>query len=77
MLKNKNIVVTGAGSGIGQATSLLAASYGANVLCVDLTDGADTTGAHIARAGGSALAYRGNVAEESEDEGYNGAWSNG
>ena len=59
MLKNKNIVVTGAGSGIGQATSLLAASYGANVLCVDLTDGADATAAQIVQDGGSALAHRG------------------
>ena len=63
-------VVTGAGSGIGQATSLLAASYGANVLCVDLTDGANTTAAQIVQAGGSALAHRANVAEESEVEGY-------
>ena len=70
MLKNKNIVVTGAGSGIGQATSLLAASYGANVLCVDLTDGADATAAQIVQAGGSALAHLANVAEESEVEGY-------
>ena len=76
MLKNKNIVVTGAGSGIGQATSLLAASYGANVLCVDLTDGADTTAAQIVQAGGSALAHRANVAEESEVEGYIGACIN-
>ena len=56
MLENKNIVVTGAGSGIGQATSLLAASYGANVLCVDLTDGADTTVEQIVQAGGKAIA---------------------
>ena len=69
MLKNKNIVVTGAGSGIGKH-SLLAASYGANVLCVDLTDGANTTAAQIVQAGGSALAHRANVAEESEVEGY-------
>ena len=36
MLNNKNIVITGAGSGIGRATSLLAARYGANVCCVSI-----------------------------------------
>ena len=57
MLENKNIVVTGAGSGIGRATSLLAASYGANVFCVDLTDGAETTAAQIMESGGLSLIH--------------------
>ena len=68
MLENKNIVITGAGSGIGRATSLLAAGYGAKVVCVDLTDGAEQTAAQITAAGGSAIAVRANVAEEAEVE---------
>ena len=70
MLENKNILVTGAGSGIGRATSLLAASYGANVFCVDLTDGAETTAARIMESGGIAQGHRANVAEETEVEAY-------
>ena len=70
MLENKNIVITGAGSGIGRATSLLAAGYGAKVVCVDLTDGAEQTAAQITAAGGSAIAVRANVAEEAEVEAF-------
>ncbi|MFM8353491.1 MAG: SDR family NAD(P)-dependent oxidoreductase, partial [Gammaproteobacteria bacterium] len=35
-LANKRIVITGAASGIGRATSLLAAADGARVVAVDL-----------------------------------------
>ena len=34
--KNKNVIVTGAGSGIGQATALAFAEQGANVVLVDI-----------------------------------------
>jgi NAD(P)-dependent dehydrogenase (short-subunit alcohol dehydrogenase family) len=70
MLNNKNILITGAGSGIGRATSLLAAGYGANVFCVDLTEGAETTAAEIQAAGGTATSLRANVAEEAEVEAF-------
>ena len=70
MLNNKNILITCAGSGIGRATSLLAAGYGANVFCVDLTEGADTTAAEIQAAGGTATSLRANVAEEAEVEAF-------
>ena len=70
MLENKNIVITGAGSGIGRATSLLAAGYGAKVVCVDLTDGAEETAAEIIAAGGTATSVRANVAEEAEVEAF-------
>ena len=70
MLNNKNIVITGAGSGIGRATSLLAARYGANVCCVDLTDGVQVTADEIQAAGGKALAVRANVAEEAEVQAF-------
>lgn len=70
MLDKKNIVITGAGSGIGRATSLLAASYGANVLCVDISEGAGTTAEEIIANGGNATAVRANVAEEAEVQGF-------
>ena len=70
MLENKNIVITGAGSGIGRATSLLAAGYGAKVVCVDLTDGAEETTAEIIASGGTATSVRANVAEEAEVEAF-------
>ena len=70
MLTSKNIVITGAGSGIGRATSLLAASYGANIVCVDLTEGAQTTAQEIIGAGGSAVSVQADVTNEAEVEGF-------
>lgn len=64
MLAEKRIVITGAGSGIGRATSILAASYGAKVVCVDLSDGVNDTAAEIERNGGSALAITADVSDE-------------
>lgn len=54
----KSIVVTGAGSGIGRAASLLFAAEGGRVIVADKTDGADETVAMIAAAGGTAKAIR-------------------
>ncbi len=34
----KTVVVTGAGSGIGQAAAMLFASYGANVVAADISE---------------------------------------
>jgi len=50
-LEGRIAVVTGAGSGIGQATSLLFADHGAHVIAVDVTDGLD----HTARLGGGRI----------------------
>ena len=47
-LSGRIAIVTGAGSGIGRATSLLFAAEGATVIAADMTDGADET----ARMGG-------------------------
>ena len=64
MLAEKRIVITGAGSGIGRATSILAASYGAKVVCVDISDGVNDTVTEIERNGGSALAIAADVSDE-------------
>ena len=63
MLAEKRIVITGAGSGIGRATSILAASY-AKVVCVDISDGVNDTVTEIERNGGSALAIAADVSDE-------------
>ena len=64
MLTQKRIVITGAGSGIGRATSKLAAGYGAQVVCVDLTDSVEDTVTEITQAGGTAIAVQADVSDE-------------
>ena len=55
---DRTIIVTGAGSGIGRAASLLFASEGGSVVVADISDGADETARMIADAGGTAVALR-------------------
>lgn len=67
MLKNKVAVITGGGSGIGQATSLLLSRNGAKVIVLERNDEA----AHevvetIRKEGGQATAHYANVASSSE-----------
>lgn len=63
-LAGKRIVITGAASGIGRATCLLAASQGASVVAVDYAEKVDDTAAAIHEAGGSAIAVRADVSHE-------------
>jgi len=56
--KDKSIIVTGAGSGIGRATAMLFAREGGKVVVADKTDGADATAKLITDAGGTAVAIR-------------------
>lgn len=57
-------VVTGAGSGLGQATATRLAQEGAATACLDLAaDAAEETAAAIRAAGGTARAYRVDVAD--------------
>lgn len=37
-LNNKNIIITGAGSGIGRETSIIASKYGAKVIMIDVSE---------------------------------------
>ena len=70
MLSNKSIIITGAGSGIGRATSKLAAGYGAQVLCVDLSPEVHTTAEEINASGGKAVSLQADVSIEQEVQGY-------
>jgi len=68
-LVDKTAVVTGGGSGIGQASALMFAREGARVAVVDLAeDRAKLTAERIERAGGQALAIRADVAQAADNE---------
>jgi NAD(P)-dependent dehydrogenase (short-subunit alcohol dehydrogenase family) len=57
-------VITGAGSGLGRATSLRFAAEGATVACLDIVeDAAEKTAAEIAETGGTARALRVDVSD--------------
>jgi NAD(P)-dependent dehydrogenase (short-subunit alcohol dehydrogenase family) len=71
-LSAKRAIVTGAGSGIGRATSQLFAREGAAVLCVDKTEAVHETVEAIAKAGGKAIAMTADVGVEDQVQGYIG-----
>lgn len=66
-LSGKKILVTGAGSGIGRATAVLAARAGASVVCTDVK-GQDETAAAITAEGGQAVDHALDVTDP-------GSWS--
>ncbi|MGH7420937.1 MAG: SDR family NAD(P)-dependent oxidoreductase, partial [Candidatus Rokuibacteriota bacterium] len=68
-LKDKVALVTGAGSGIGQATAVLFAREGARVAVVDLReDAAKVTAEQIERSGAQALAIRADVSKSADNQ---------
>jgi 3-oxoacyl-[acyl-carrier protein] reductase len=68
-LEDRIAVVTGGGSGIGQAAALLFGREGARVAVVDLReDAAKATAERIEQAGGQALAIRADVARPADSE---------
>jgi len=69
-LAGQKALVTGASSGIGRAIALALAEFGADVLVnfASAPAGAEATVADIRRAGGTAIAVRADVSEESQVE---------
>ena len=68
-LKDKVALITGAGSGIGQATAVLFAREGARVAVVDLReDAAKATAEQIEKSGGQALAIRADVSKSADNQ---------
>ncbi|MDB5002565.1 MAG: short-chain dehydrogenase [Mucilaginibacter sp.] len=66
-LKGKSAVITGGGSGIGRAISVLFAKQGAIVHIIELNaDAAKDTVDEIAKEGGSAFAYSCNVSDQQQ-----------
>jgi NAD(P)-dependent dehydrogenase (short-subunit alcohol dehydrogenase family) len=69
-LSGKRAIVTGAGSGIGRATSILYAKEGAAVLCVDKTDAVEETAAAIRESGGTVHVMTCDVGTEADVKSY-------
>ena len=65
-LTAKKIIVTGAASGIGRATSLLAARQGASVVVVDTAENIEDSATAIEAAGGHAIASKADVSDEGD-----------
>ena len=55
-LEGKSVIITGGGSGIGRAASLLFTKEGAKLIAVDRTDGVKDTVDQVRKAGGTAEA---------------------
>jgi NAD(P)-dependent dehydrogenase (short-subunit alcohol dehydrogenase family) len=68
-LDNKIALITGGGSGIGRATSLLFAKEGASVAIADWAeDDARSVAAEITKAGGKAIALKVDVSKAADAE---------
>ena len=65
-LEGKSVIITGAGSGIGRAASLLFTREGAKLIAVDRTDGVKETVDQVKQAGGTAEAVIADAGSEQD-----------
>jgi NAD(P)-dependent dehydrogenase (short-subunit alcohol dehydrogenase family) len=65
-LEGKSVIITGAGSGIGRAASLLFTKEGAKLIAVDRTDGVKETVEQVKKAGGTAEAVIADAGSEKD-----------
>ena len=63
-LQDKSVIITGAGSGIGRAASLLFAKEGARLIAVDRAESVNDTVGEIRKAGGTAQAVMADTSSE-------------
>src|ERR1700744_4417301 len=65
-LEGKSVIITGAGSGIGRAASLLFTREGARLIAVDRADGVKETVDKVRKAGGTAEAVQADAGSEKD-----------
>jgi NAD(P)-dependent dehydrogenase (short-subunit alcohol dehydrogenase family) len=65
-LQGKSVIITGAGSGIGRAASLLFTKEGAKLIAVDRSEAVEDTVAQIRKAGGTAEAVMADAGSEKD-----------
>jgi NAD(P)-dependent dehydrogenase (short-subunit alcohol dehydrogenase family) len=65
-LEGKSVIITGAGSGIGRAASLMFTREGARVIAVDRTEAVKETVEQVRKAGGTAEAVMGDAGAEQD-----------
>lgn len=65
-LENKVAVVTGASTGIGQASANVLAQEGAHVLALDISDQLNQTVEDIKQQGGQAIAFQVDISDEQQ-----------
>src|SRR6202046_4670916 len=69
-LEGKSVIITGAGSGIGRAASLLFAKEGAKLIAVDRAEGVKDTVDQVREAGGTAEAVIADAGSEKDVIGF-------
>src|SRR4051794_33940734 len=65
-LEGKSVIITGAGSGIGRAASLLFTKEGAKLIAVDRSESVKETAALVREAGGTAEAVMADAGSEKD-----------
>ena len=65
-LEGKSVIITGAGSGIGRAASILFAKEGAKLVIVDRAEGVKETAKLVSDAGGSVEAVMADAGSEAD-----------
>ena len=65
-LEGKSVIITGAGSGIGRAASLLFTKEGAKLIAVDRTEGVKETAKLVSDAGGTVEAVMADAGSEAD-----------
>src|SRR4030088_3797371 len=68
--EGKSVIITGAGSGIGRAASLLFTKEGARLIAVDRTDGVKETVAQVRKAGGTAEAVMADAGSDKDGNAF-------
>jgi NAD(P)-dependent dehydrogenase (short-subunit alcohol dehydrogenase family) len=69
-LEGKSVIITGAGSGIGRAASLLFSKEGARLVIVDRSESVNETAKLVGNAGGTVEAVMADAGSESDVKGF-------